>query len=96
MYLKGKPKRLVCRSGGWDDGVKSLKQSCSASLALLSLNIPSLVPGHVSAGLQHVVSVPARDWDEWNSNWVVSDLLDKARDFLLDFLKPSLTVWGLG
>merc|ERR1719317_1709286 len=94
--LKGKPKRLVCRSRWWDDGIKSFQQSGTAGLAFLALNVPSLVPGHVGAGLQHVVSMPAGDGDEWDSNWVVSDLLDEARDFLLDFLKPSLAVWGLG
>ena len=95
-YLEGKPERLVCRSLWWDDGVKGLEQSGSAGLAFLALNIPSLVPGHVGAGLQHVVSVPSRDGDEWDSNRVVSDLLDEARDFLLDFLKPSLAVRRLG
>merc|ERR1719260_354521 len=94
--LEGKPKRLVCGSLWWDDRVKSLKQSSSAGLAFLALNIPSLVPGHVSAGLQHVVSVPSRDGDEWDCNRVVSDLLDEARDFLLDFFKPSLAVRRLG
>merc|ERR1719244_427411 len=94
--LEGKPKRLVCGSLWWDDRVKSLEQSSSAGLAFLALNIPSLVPGHVSAGLQHVVSVPSRDGDEWDSNRVVSNLLDESRDFLLDFLKPSLAVRRLG
>merc|ERR1719219_841037 len=94
--LEGKPERLVCRSLWWDDGVKGLEQSGSAGLAFLALNIPSLVPGHVVACLQHVVSVPSRDGDEWDSNRVVSDLLDEARDFLLDFLEPSLAVRRLG
>merc|ERR550519_2288662 len=94
--LEGKPERLVCRSCWWDDGVESLEESGSTGLAFLTLDIPSLVPGHVGAGLQHVVSVPARDGDEWDSNRVVSDLLDEARNFLLDFLEPSLAVGRLG
>merc|ERR1712013_162701 len=86
--LKGKPKRLVCRSRWWDDGIKSFEQSGTAGLAFLALNVPSLVPGHVGAGLQHVVSVPAGDGDEWNSNWVVSDLLDEVP--VIMFLMKSL------
>merc|ERR1719431_1044063 len=90
--LEGKPERLVCGSCWWDDGVESLEESGSAGLAFLTLDVPSLVPGHVGAGLQHVVPMPSRDGNEWNSNRVVSDLLDEARDFLLDFLEPSLAV----
>merc|ERR1719474_783770 len=39
--------------------------------------------------------MPSRDWDKGDSNWVVSDLLDEARDFLLNFFKSSLAVWWL-
>merc|ERR1719470_169114 len=94
--LKGKSEGLVGRSGGGNDGVKSLKEGGAAGLAFLALNSPSLVPGHVRAGLQHVVAVPSGDGDEGDSHGVVADLLDEARDFLLDLLKPSLAVWGLG
>merc|ERR1719341_3048377 len=40
--------------------------------------------------------MPSGDGDEGDSHGVVADLLDEARDFLLDFLEPSLAVWGLG
>ena len=40
--------------------------------------------------------MPSGDGDEGNCSWAVSDLLDEARHFLLDFLKPSSAVWGLG
>merc|ERR1719309_1933500 len=63
-----------------------------AGFPLLPLNSPSLVPGHVLGSLQHVVSMPSRDWHEWNRSWVVANLLDEARHFLLDFLKPGLAV----
>ena len=66
------------------------------SFALLALNIPSLVPGKVGRGLQHVVSVPAGNGDERNSDGVVTDLLDVRADFLLDFLVTGLAVRGLG
>ena len=37
-----------------------------------------------------------RDGDEGNSDGVVTDLLDVAADFLLDFLITSFAVRGLG
>lgn len=51
---------------------------------------------HVCAGLQHVVSMPPRNWDESNGSRVVANLLDVSADFLGDLLKASLAVWGLG
>ena len=60
------------------------------------LHVPSLVPGHVLGGLDHVVSVPSGDGDEGNSDRVVSDLLDEVLDLLLDLLKPGLAVRRLG
>ena len=40
--------------------------------------------------------MPSGDGDEGDSCGVVADLLDEARDFLLDLLKPSLAVGMLG
>lgn len=51
---------------------------------------------YVCAGLQHVISMPSRNWDEGNTGGVVADLLDVGADFLGDFLKTSLAVGGLG
>ena len=64
--LQRKPQRFVCWSGGGNDGVQGLKQGGPAGLALIPLNIPDLVPGHVGAGLQHVVAMPPGDGHEWN------------------------------
>merc|ERR1719367_1492240 len=93
--LEGKPERLVSGSGGRNDRVQSLQESHAAGLALLPLNTPSLVPGHVGGCLDHVVSVPSRDGDEGNRGRVVADLLDEARHFLADLLEPSLAVGRL-
>merc|ERR1719245_2351005 len=90
--LERKPEGLVGGPGGRDDGIEGLKESGSGGLALLPLNGPALVPGHLLAGLQHVVTMPTRDGHEGNSSRVVADLLDEARHFLLNFLKPSLAV----
>merc|ERR1719239_971535 len=66
-------------------------------LALPSfLNIPALVPGHVGGSLNHVVTVPSRDWHESNGSRVVTDLLDESGHLLLNFLEPGLGVGGLG
>ena len=40
--------------------------------------------------------MPSGDGDEWDSRWVVADLLDEARDFLLNFLEPGLAIGRLG
>merc|ERR1719328_736458 len=94
--LEGQPEGLVSGPGGGNDSVKSLEESHAAGLALLPLNTPSLVPGHVLGGLDHVVSVPSGDGDKRNSDGVVADLLDEVLDLLLDFLEPGLAVRGLG
>ena len=60
------------------------------SLSFLALNVPSLEPAHVDRSLQHVVSMPSGNGDERNSDRVVTDLLDVAAHFLLDFLETGL------
>merc|ERR1719342_260770 len=94
--LEGKSERLVSGSGWRNDGVKSFKKSHTTGISLLPLDLPSLVPGHLVGGVDHVVSVPSGDGDEGDSNWVVSDLLDEVGNFLLDLLKPGLAVGRLG
>merc|ERR1712243_272321 len=93
--LEGKSERLVSGSGWRNDGIKSLQKSHTAGVSLLPLDLPSLVPGHLVGGVDHVVSVPSGDGDEGDSDWVVSDLLDEVGNFLLDLLKPGLAVGRL-
>merc|ERR1711874_315341 len=68
----------------------SVEESHATGLALLPLHVPSLVPGHVLGGLDHVVSMPTGDRDEGNSGGIVADLLDEVADLLGDLLKPGL------
>jgi len=93
--LEGQTKGLV----GWScwglNGIKGFQEGDAAGLARLALNAPSLPPAHLLGLLQHVVSMPSRDGDEWNSSWVVANLLDEATDLLLNFLESGLRVWGL-
>jgi len=93
--LEGETEGLVPWPLWGDDSVEGVQEGLAASLAFLALNSPSLVPGHVGRLCQHVVSMPSGNGDEWNSGWVVTDLLDESRDFLLDFLETSLGVWWL-
>jgi hypothetical protein len=75
------------------DSVEGFDQALSISVTVLSLDLPSLEPGHLLRDLKHVVSVPSGDGDESDSSWIVSDLLDVVADFLLNFLESSLRVW---
>jgi len=65
---------LFCWSLGWVDGVQGLDEGWS------------LVPGEVGGFLQHVVSVPSGNGDEWDVGWVVPDLLQEVAQFSLDLL----------
>ena len=67
-----------------------IKIKFTIGFAFFALNSPSLVPGEVAGSLNHVVSVETRDGDEGNSDGVVTNLLDVAADFLLDFLITGL------
>ena len=95
-HLEGQSEGLVSGPGGGNDSVEGLEESHAAGLALLPLHVPSLVPGHVLGGLDHVVSMPPGDGDEGDGGGVVADLLDEVADLLGDLLKPSLGVGRLG
>jgi hypothetical protein len=77
--LEGDTEGLVDGALGGLNGVEGFEESWA------------LVPWEVGRALQHVVSVPARDWDEGNLVGVVTDLLDVGRDFLLDFFVTGLS-----
>ena len=94
--LQGQTQSLVGGAGWGQDGIQGFDQALTIGLAFLALNVPSLEPWHLGGHLQHVVSVPSGNWDESNGGWVVTDLLDVGRDFLLDFLETGFAVWWLG
>ncbi|MDK0642982.1 hypothetical protein P5E91_15490, partial [Clostridium perfringens] len=54
--LEGKTERTSSRTSRRNDGIQSLKKSLSGSISFLALNAPSLVPGHVGADFEHVVT----------------------------------------
>jgi len=85
---------------GWSnwlvDGVQSFEESFTGLFtAFFGLFSPSLVPRHVGGGFDHVVSVPARDWDESDGFRVVTDFLDVVGNFLDDFFVSVLAVFWL-
>ncbi|CAD6222188.1 GSCOCG00000798001-RA-CDS [Cotesia congregata] len=88
--------RFVGGSAWWQDSVKSFNEGGTFTVTVFTFNLPSLEPSHFAGCLQHVVSVPSRDGDESNSGWVVTNLLDVRRYFLLDFLETGLRVGWLG
>merc|ERR1719481_1067056 len=93
--LQGQTEGLLSGAAGWQNGIQSLKQGGSAGIAFLALNLPALEPSHLVTGLQHVVSMPARDWHKGHGGGVVADLLDVGAHFLGDLLKTLLAVRGL-
>ena len=71
--LKGETEGLISVSlGGWDF-IKCFEKSVS------------LVPAEVGGFLEHVISMPAWEGDEWDVIGIVSDLLKISTDFLLNF-----------
>jgi len=95
--LEGKSERKVLWSLGWGDGIEGFQEGKSAGLSSgRGVLAPTLVPGHVLGGFDHVITVPARDGYEWYALGVVTNLLDVVADFLDDFFKSVLGVLGLG
>merc|ERR1711871_517348 len=80
--LEWKSKWLEDWSLWWLDGIKSLEE------------ILSLVPWHVGGWLEHVVTNPSGDWDEWNGIDLVSNLFKIEGDFGLDFVVSGFLVLG--
>mmetsp|Transcript_278 Transcript_278/g.324 ORF Transcript_278/g.324 Transcript_278/m.324 type:complete len:350 (+) Transcript_278:415-1464(+) len=63
------------------DGIESLKEG------------RSLPPWHVRGLLEHVVTVPARNWDERHASWLVANLLDVGGHLSLDLVVAILGVF---
>lgn len=64
----------------WDDQIKSFQKNWS------------LVPGGVGRSIDHVITEPSRNGDEWNLVGVITDLLEVSTDFLLDFFISGLGI----
>jgi len=89
--LKGKTKRPVGRTRWGFDGVDSLEEGPALDFPTLGLFLPALVPGHVFGVLQHVVAVPARNRNESDLLWVVTNLLDEVGGLLDNFVETRFS-----
>jgi len=87
--LEGKAERLVGRTRRWVDGINGLEEGLARGLGL-GLLLPSLVPGAVGGDVDHVVTIEAGDWDEWDVLGVVADLLDETGCLLDDLVETIL------
>ena len=92
--LERKTEGLVGGTGWWVDGVNCFKEGLATGFASLGFLVPTLVPWAVGRDVNHVVTVEARDWNEGNALWVVSDLLDEVGGFLDDFIETVLGPFG--
>lgn len=80
--LEGQAQGLVGGTDGGLNGVDGLEEGLASGLAGLGLLLPTLVPGAVGGGLEHVVTVEAGDGDEGDALGVVANLLDEVGGLL--------------
>lgn len=71
--LEGQAEGLVGGALRRLDRVDGLEEGLASDVAALAFLLPSLEPGHVVRGLDHVVAVPAGDGDVRNGLGVVAD-----------------------
>uniref|UniRef100_A0AC11EPW3 Uncharacterized protein n=1 Tax=Ovis aries TaxID=9940 RepID=A0AC11EPW3_SHEEP len=67
----------------------------NTSIAVLTGDFPSLEPWHISTWLQHVVTIPARNWHKCYCVRVVANFLNVGADFLNNFLISLLAIGWL-
>lgn len=88
--LEGKTEGLVEGTDGRLDGVDGLEEGLTGDLAGLAFLLPTLVPGAVGGGLDHVVTVETGDGNEGGVLRVEADLFDEVRGLLDDFIVTLL------
>uniref|UniRef100_A0A9L0KFG5 Uncharacterized protein n=1 Tax=Equus asinus TaxID=9793 RepID=A0A9L0KFG5_EQUAS len=93
--LEGQTQGLISWTSWWQDAIQSFKQRSSTGVAIFTGDFPSLEPRHISTWLQHVVTIPTRNWHKCNCVWVVANFLNVGADFLNDFLISLLAVGWL-
>jgi len=91
--LERQAEGLVRRTRRRVNGVDGLEQGLASGLRF-GLLLPSLVPGAVAGGINHVVTVEARNGHEGNVLGVEADLLDEVGSLLDDFLVTGLRPLG--
>ena len=91
--LKGQAEGLVGGTCRRVDGVDGLEEGLTGGLGL-GLLLPTLVPGAVGGGLDHVVTVETGDGHEGDVLGVVADLLDEVGGLLDDLGETGLRPLG--
>jgi len=78
--LEGESESLVGGSVGGVKGIEGFEE------------VGSLVPSHVGGLLNHVITAPSGNGDEFNLGGVIADLLEVGGELVLDFLVSLLGV----
>ena len=94
--LEGQIQGLVTWASWWQDAIQSFKQGGSTDIDIHVGDFPSPEPWHVSTWLQHVVTIPARNWQKCCCLRIVANFLNIGADFLNNFLLCLLAVAWLG
>uniref|UniRef100_A0A8C0TLQ7 Uncharacterized protein n=1 Tax=Canis lupus familiaris TaxID=9615 RepID=A0A8C0TLQ7_CANLF len=93
--LERQTQGLISWTSWWQNAIQGFKQCGSAGIPIFTGDFPSLEPRHVSTWLQHVVTIPTRNWHKCYCVRVVANFLNVGADFLNDFLLSLLAVGWL-
>uniref|UniRef100_A0AC11D8R5 Uncharacterized protein n=1 Tax=Ovis aries TaxID=9940 RepID=A0AC11D8R5_SHEEP len=74
--LERQTQGFVSWASWWQDAIQSFKQGGSTGIAILKGDFPSLEPWHISTWLQHVVTIPARNWHKCYCVGVAANFLN--------------------
>uniref|UniRef100_A0A8P0PSC3 Uncharacterized protein n=1 Tax=Canis lupus familiaris TaxID=9615 RepID=A0A8P0PSC3_CANLF len=95
--LERQTQGLISWTSWWQNAIQGFKQCGSAGIPIFTGDFPSLEPRHVSTWLQHVVTIPTRNWHKCYCVGVVANFLNVGADFFNDFLVSLLAVgWFSG
>ena len=87
---------LVSWITGGQDIIQSFKQHGSTGIAIFMGDFPSLEPRQVRAWLQHVATIPSRNWHQCYYVRVGFNFLNISVDFLNPFIDFLAVEWLSG
>uniref|UniRef100_A0A8C0Q2X7 Uncharacterized protein n=1 Tax=Canis lupus familiaris TaxID=9615 RepID=A0A8C0Q2X7_CANLF len=74
--LERQTQGLISWTSWWQNAIQGFKQCGSAGIPIFMGDFPSLEPRHVSTWLQHVVTIPTRNWHKCYCVGVVANFLN--------------------
>ena len=80
--LAGQIQGLVKWASWWQDAIQSFKQGGSTGIDIHVGDFPPLEPWHVNTWLQHLVTIPARNWHKCYCVGFVANFLNVGADSL--------------